>query len=177
MLTIHATRSLSRRLRVRFDTEDAVESTDDILTRWFGNDFRLGRTEFAIFSNPVSCLPIVMHAAPYKDLVSRFRDQLPQELCRYGWANAPADFYSRIDDGTRFLRTADRSTIGVMVEFVKFLKVVHDHGELDLGAPAEMGFQLANILISARGFFTPLEMFQREMGIASPRTTPDPNYR
>lgn len=170
MLLIRPTRSLARRLGVSLPTEDADRPS--LLTEWYANDFRLGRGEFVLFLSPGTCVPLVIKAAPYRDLPMRFHLQLLEYLQWLGWADAPRILGPQLAVGVQYARTQDRSALGVIVEFVKHLEVDHEIGRLDLNATLKMSRRLADILVGARGYQTPVEMFRKAVGIApQPRKT------
>ncbi len=171
MFCLHPTLSLSKRLGVRLNKREASFQQPGPMTEWYGNDFRLGHSSFVMFVNPETCLPVVMKAVPYRDLVVRLQVHLPVYLQTIGWADAQSTLASQFAEGIEYFRTQDRSTLGVIVDFIKQLKAEHEYGLLDIDAPAKMSLRLSDTPIGgARRYRSPIDMFQRAVGIESSRT-------
>jgi hypothetical protein len=138
------------------------------LHEWYCNDFRFGRTDLAIFVNPDTCISLVLKAAPYKDLVERFLDQVPSYLVELGISN----FIGGPECEVQFARTADRSVNGIMVQFIKELEAEDEIGRLSPVQLVEMRNRMASTLVSSRGFKRPLEMLAETTGqvVRSPRS-------
>lgn len=167
MLVIRPSQSLARRLRVTPESrEGKTEATP--LTEWYARDFRLGQSQLVLFTNPETCLSVVMKAAPYGTLADRFREYLPRYLHKLGWADAKETLAPHLAEETRFLKAQDRSTTGIMTQLVKELECEFEIGRMHPNDTVEMSIRLAETLIGGArpgGYSIPVENFQKAVGL------------
>jgi hypothetical protein len=168
MLLIRPTRSLAKKLQVTSIGPDSTSPSAHPLNEWYCNDFKFARTDLVIFVNPATFLPLVLKAAPYRTLVERFREELPFYLKRLGHSNPPLNF----GDEVQFTRTNDRSTIGIMVDFVKMLQFEDGYGRYGARDLLAMTDFISRTPIIARKGKYPTDMLAELLGTSSgaPRT-------
>ncbi len=157
---IRPTRSLAKKMGVSPGTPapGAPAPGVPLLHEWYCNDFRFGRTDLALFLNPETCISLVLKAAPYKDLVERFLDEVPGYLVELGVSG----FAGSPESEVQFAKTEDKSVIGIMVQFIKELDVEDQIGRLSPVQLTEMRNRMASTLVSSRGFKRPLELLAEE---------------
>lgn len=167
MFLIRPTQSLLKKMKVPPQAICPNPQPVPLLHEWYCNDFRFGRTDLAIFVNPETCISLVLKAAPHKDLVERFLDQVPSYLVELGVST----FTGSPECEVQFAKTEDRSVNGIMVQFIKELEVEDQIGRLTPVQLVEMRNRLASTLVSSRGFKTPLEMLAEKTGhvVQSPK--------
>ncbi len=115
MFTVHATRKLLNRVR-RPVTPPAVDP-DTALGNWYANAL-FWRPQVALLVNERTLFPVAMPLAPGATLLERFPDALGEVLHARG---VRADFVAAemaaMVEG-RYAKTASRSVLGSMNEFV-----------------------------------------------------------
>ncbi len=160
MLLIRPTKSLAKKLQVTPVGPDSTSLAPNSFNEWYCNDFKFERTDLAIFVNPATFLPLVLKAAPYRTLVDRFREELPQYLKRLGYPELALN----IGNEVQFTKTNDRSTIGVMTQFLKELACEDHLGRIQLDDTLAMSTRLGSTLIGGPNYQTPLERLAARVG-------------
>ncbi len=112
-----------------------------------------------IFVNPETFLPIVLEASPWRSLISRFYLRLESDLNQLECL----DLFRTQNADARFVRTRDRSTIGVMVDFVKMIQFGNGSKELGREDTSAMADRLRRVPIMARKGANPLEMLRSKV--------------
>lgn len=171
MFLIRPTQSLLKKIKVPPQAVHLKPEAVSLLHEWYCNDFRFGRTDLAIFVNPETCISLVLRAAPYRDLVERFLDQVPNYLVELGVSS----FTGSSESEVQFSKTDDRSVNGIMVQFIKELEAEDQIGRLAPAQLVEMRNRMASTLVSSRGFKRPLEMLAEKTGMVV--RSPKPGLR
>ena len=153
MIFIHPTRSLAKKLKISTKESSHVETKPPLLHTWFCNDFRFSRMDLALFVNSETYLPLVLKAAPYNNLIERFLPDLQAYLKELGYQNLIQNW----DSNVVLTKTHDRSTLGVMTQFIKELEVEDYLGRLRLEDTQTMTSRLTSTLIGGPKYKTPLE--------------------
>jgi hypothetical protein len=129
--TIHATKKLRDRVKRPFG--DPVEKPSTALGNWYATAL-LWKPQVALFVNERTLLPVLVPLAPAAKLADRFPQQLGLVLDALG---TPAGFVTReigAMSGASYAKTADRSVLGSMNEFVFLAGAWHPGDSLDLVA-------------------------------------------
>ena len=139
MYTVHATAKLLK--RVKQQPTDRAEPTT-ALGNWYANTVPW-RPQTTIFVAEATLLPVFMPLAPAATLLNRFPAQLAAVLQQLGCPAWFVDAEQAAMDEHRWAKTASRSVVGVMTEFV-FLadhyRRYHDEPRPDL---LELSVQLS----------------------------------
>ena len=123
MYTVHGTAKLLTRLKR--PPQSPVEATT-ALGNWYGTTVPW-RPQVALMVNERTLLPVFMLLAPAKSLLDRFPAQLAAVLTQLA---TPAEFIddelAAMNSSGTYAKTANRSVVGSMVDFV-FLADHHQH--------------------------------------------------
>ncbi len=114
MYTVHATVKLLK--RVKQQPSERVEPTT-ALGNWYANTVSW-RPQTAVLVAETTLLPVFMPLAPAATMLERFPDQFASVLQRLGAPEAFIDDERAAMVEHRWAKTANRSVLGVMNEFV-----------------------------------------------------------
>jgi hypothetical protein len=165
MLVICPTKSLAKKLKVQLP--GVTIGPENFMWEWYANDFRFENSNLILFMNSQTYLPIVLKAAPYRDVVQRFEKELETFLAGLGFEAQMRNFPSEIV----FSKTQDRSVLGVMNRFINDLSYFQYEVGLSANDTQSISLKLANELVGSKNYKTPLEMFAEKIGAPSPDRT------
>lgn len=135
------------------------ESNSKILEDWHANYFRLGKVHLVLFTDSETLLPIVIKAAPYKDLFIRFQLELNIYLKSLGYE----DISKSLDSSLKTGKPMDRSITGVMVRFVDNLKFYYEDGHLHPEDIRGMTMDLSDQIVGSKYRAAPLDLLKRKV--------------
>lgn len=140
MYTVHATKKLLDRVKQR-PQPAGVEPTS-MLGNWYAT-YVAWRPQVVLFVNEQSLLPVLMPLAPAATLLERFPDRLAEVLRAL---DVPDDFIAEeiaaMGDAV-WAKTANRSVVGSMNEFVFLAEAWRQRGRTD--DPLAMSVHLADV--------------------------------
>ena len=128
MFTLHATQKLLTRLGRPVPTPvdaDSLARPTTTLGNWYGTVVPW-RRPLALFVNEATLLPVLAPLAPAASVMARFPQALASALSAHGVAPS---FAAREGEGMRdyqLAKTANRSVVGVMVEFTHLADAFRD---------------------------------------------------
>lgn len=125
MLVVHATGKLLARLG-KPTTAPATASTT-ALGSWYATAI-FWRPQVALFVNQSTLLPVFLPLAPAGTLLDRFPDAVAQVLTALGADRRFVDAERAAMHDHQVVKTADRSTVGMLTEFA-WLADVHTNGK------------------------------------------------
>lgn len=128
MYTIHATKKLLD--RVKQPVDDPVAEPSTALGNWYATAI-FWKPQVALFVNERTLLPVFVPLAPATGLAARFPEQLGRVLEGLG---TPLEFVLQevgAMDEAVYAKTANRSVVGSMNDFVFLAEVHREHGEAE----------------------------------------------
>jgi uncharacterized protein DUF6933 len=129
MLIVRATKKLLDRVGPRTHRDDATSST--LLGEWYAT-VMFWRPQIGLFVNETTLLPVLMPLAPTASLLKRFPDHLAATLTAHGAPQAViSDELERMREH-RLAKTASRSVVGVMNEFINLAHAYRGGHDTDL---------------------------------------------
>jgi hypothetical protein len=130
MFILRCTRRLLDRLATPTDPESEPPKPNAILGEWTATLVIVRRQQIVLAANHATLLPVLLPAAPYRTLVSRFADAVGQILTRLEIdpAKIAAEMVA-LREGV-VARTNDRQVLGSMNDFTRMLEVDSLHGSL-----------------------------------------------
>ncbi|MCY0389878.1 hypothetical protein OVY01_22320 [Robbsia sp. Bb-Pol-6] len=129
MLRFYCTKKLLDRIGERPATEVSGISGKN-LSNWYTTILFL-KPQIALLVNECTLLPLLMPLAPEKTLATRFPAHLAEILSLHGWRPDRIESELRQLDGHQFLKTANRSVLGIMNEFAFSAEVYKHHHRSD----------------------------------------------
>ena len=115
MFKLHCTKKLLDRIKPEIV---APEQSDTSLGNWYAT-ILFWKPQVALLVSEQTLLPVLMPLAPAATLARRFPSQLALVLKEQG---VPSEFIAqevwRMDQ-VRYAKTANRSVVGILIEFVK----------------------------------------------------------
>ncbi|MGH3914321.1 MAG: DUF6933 domain-containing protein [Pseudonocardiaceae bacterium] len=104
--------------------QDGEQSTT-LLGEWYATAL-FWKPQVALLVNETTLLPVLMPLAPAGTLSTRIAQQIATVLTAHGTPSAIVDDELQRMRPCRFARTANRSVVGIMIEFTHLVEVRHD---------------------------------------------------
>lgn len=120
MFSICSTKKLADHLRVDLVSERSEATTK--LGDWYANRVYIQPKQHVIFVNETTLLPVIVPLAPAKTLEARFVRQYGMVLRELGVDESSIVIESASMDTVTWAKTANRSVVGSMNEFIKFIE-------------------------------------------------------
>jgi len=114
MYSLHCTKKLLDRIKPSIETSPPPPTT--ALGNWYATAL-FWKPQLALVVNEGTLLPVLMPLAPSSTLSARFPGELAVALARHGISQAAIDREMAAMTEVAFVKTANRSVLGVMNEF------------------------------------------------------------
>ena len=124
MFTICATKKLADYLKIDLKA-DCIDPTTR-LGNWYANRVYVRPKQHVLFVNETTLLPIVVPVAPAKTIESRFVHQLGVVLRALGVDEPSITIEIASMDRYAWAKTANRSIVGSMTDFIKHIEYRSD---------------------------------------------------
>ncbi|TAG69323.1 MAG: hypothetical protein EAZ24_14535 [Burkholderiales bacterium] len=143
MYYLHCTKKLLDRARPSVIESTVADSqATTVLGNWYATAL-FWKPQLALLVNETSLLPVLMPLAPAAHIANRFPAHLAEMLAMIGISKAFIDHEIAQMASARYAKSANRSVLGVMKEFVFHAETYRDyHGEHD---PLTLSLRLAHI--------------------------------
>lgn len=151
MFNLRCTAKLLGKLKCEAGAEAAATTR---LGDWYGNLFRVGRQEYAIFTSERSLLTVILPPGEIAMLPQRLSDAVRRLLTDLQVAPALIDAEIEQMQGFAVTKTANRSVLGSVNDLAFHAKF--DLGELGLSL-AETHERLAKMPLKAIGYRYPID--------------------
>lgn len=121
---IHCTKKLLDRIK---PSSIAIGGTSDtLLGNWYATAL-FWKPQVALLVNEQTLLPVLMPLAPATDLALRFPECLANVLAAHGLASQFIDQELTLMNEVQYVKTANRSVVGIMNEFSFLAEGYSDH--------------------------------------------------
>jgi len=127
MFTLRCTKKVLDFLQVKPDPSPA--STTTVLGDWYVNLFMVGIHQYFMFTNEGSLASVVIEASPDNSWHTKLLDILGKMLAEYGVPFAAIHAERKAMEEFVYARTASRSMLGFMNDFIQFCKMPEDNGD------------------------------------------------
>lgn len=115
LVNVHATRKLLDRVKPNLTADEAAPS--NLLGNWYATAI-MWRPQTALFVNETTLLPVFVPLTPARTVLDRFGPQLHAVLTTMGAPQWVADQELDAITHAGWTKTANRSVVGSMTEFV-----------------------------------------------------------